>query len=196
MYPFVETISIVDGDIPLFVYHQLRCYHTQDDFYSHPRPIHLLDHLPLVSLSGRQKWRITYGRTIGEVSLTPYTPRTVNTLQLVTDDNIRYDYKRTDRTDLLRLFEQRGTADDILIVRNGLLTDTSFSNIAFLRQGQWYTPRLPLLRGVRRQSLLEAGRLHLADIRPADLPLYEKATLLNGMLEPGEIEINIADIRE
>ena len=47
-------------------------------------------------------------------------------------DTIDYTYKSAHREELNALYAQKGMADDILIVRNGYLTDTSISNIALL----------------------------------------------------------------
>ena len=39
--------------------------------------------------------------------------------------------------------------DEILITRNGLLTDTSIANIALFNGKEWHTPKHPLLKGVQ-----------------------------------------------
>ena len=74
--------------------------------------------------------------------------RQVNTLRLVVDDAVDYTYKSTDREGLNRLYARRDGADDVLIVKDGRLTDTSIGNVAFFRDGEkWYTPLLPLAQG-------------------------------------------------
>jgi 4-amino-4-deoxychorismate lyase len=67
-------------------------------------------------------------------------------LQLVTDNEIEYTHKTTDRNALNRLFEQRKKADDIIIVKNGQLTDSLFANLVFeSHTGELFTPKNPLL---------------------------------------------------
>ena len=83
--------------------------------------------------------------------------RPVHSLQLVYSDDIDYTYKSTDREALNRLFACRGERDDILIVRRGLLTDTSIANIALFDGKDWFTPKLPLLRGTCRTALIDNG---------------------------------------
>lgn len=72
-------------------------------------------------------------------------------------DTIDYRYKSTDRKELEALYALRGNQDDVLIVRNNLLTDTSIANVALEKEGVWYTPRTPLLKGTKRALLLEQG---------------------------------------
>ena len=95
---------------------------------------------------------------------------------------------------LNRLFASRGTADDVLVVRKGWLTDTSICNIALWNGKQWITPSKPLLAGTKRASLLEQGEIATGDIRPDDLPAYSRIRLFNAMIEFGEIELPVDKI--
>lgn len=79
----------------------------------------------------------------------------------------------------------RGDADEVVIVGNGLLTDTSYSNIALFDGQRWVTPRQPLLRGTMRQSLLDTGQLVERDIRDDEWGRYEKVSLINAMMPLG-----------
>ena len=76
------------------------------------------------------------------------------------------------------LFQIRQDKDDILIVKNGLLTDTSIANIALYDGNDWYTPLHPLLKGTKRAELLDKGVLKEKEIK------YHTAThLLNAALK-------------
>ncbi|MEN9849162.1 MAG: hypothetical protein RL368_1902 [Pseudomonadota bacterium] len=77
---------------------------------------------------------------------------------------------------------EKETADDVLFVKNGLITDTSIANVAFFNGTQWVTPRIPLLVGTTRARLLQSGKLHLMDITPTMLPSFEKMALCNAIL--------------
>jgi 4-amino-4-deoxychorismate lyase len=88
----------------------------------------------------------------------------------------------------------RGEADEVIIVRRALITDTSYSNLAFRSRGQWYTPATPLLRGTMRESLLACGLLREANITPADLPLYDAVCLINAMMSLGRMTLPIDSI--
>jgi 4-amino-4-deoxychorismate lyase len=83
---------------------------------------------------------------------------------------------------LLELLAKRGDCDDILIVKNGYITDTSFSNIVFFDGDKWVTPARPLLRGTMRESLLKTNYIEETDILVNDLKKFTIARLVNAML--------------
>ena len=73
------------------------------------------------------------------------------------------------------MLDKKGDCDDILIIRNGLITDMSYANVAFFDGTQWLTPRIPLLAGTCRERLLETGPIReadIADIRPG--PVFDR----------------------
>ena len=77
------------------------------------------------------KARVVYGEQgVETAEYAPYSMRNINSLQVVEDNTITYDYKSTDRSRLNALVEKKGSSDDIIIVKHGLLTDTSFTNLA------------------------------------------------------------------
>jgi 4-amino-4-deoxychorismate lyase len=88
----------------------------------------------------------------------PYRPAVVRTLKVVHADDIDYSLKYLDRTCLTGLID-RGVADDVLIVKNGFVTDTSYSNIVFTDGLRWIMPDTPLLRGTMREKLLIEGTI-------------------------------------
>ena len=87
-----------------------------------------------------------------------------------------------DRKEIDKLFEKRGKADDILIVKNGFITDTSIANIAFFDGKKWFTPKTCLLRGTTRERLLKEKKIFEKDIRVEDIKRYKKIALLNAMI--------------
>ena len=104
------------------------------------------------------------------------------------------DNKSTDREALNRLFACRGERDDILIVRRGLLTDTSIANIALFDGKDWFTPKLPLLRGTCRTALIDNGIIKEKDIRPEELSSYSFVRLFNAMIKWGALEFSTGTI--
>ena len=77
--------------------------------------------------------------------------------------------KYADRSALARLLQRRDDCDEILIVRDGAITDTSYSNVAFFDGRKYVTPDTFLLNGTRRQYLLGTGVLTERRITPSDL---------------------------
>ena len=132
-----------------------------------------------------------------DFSLQPYAPRHIETLRLVHDDHIDYALKRTDRSALDACFARRRGADDVIIVRRGLLTDTTVANLALFdpHTARWYTPAVPLLAGTHRSALLSAGvRTPPPNLTPESLVRFTRLRLFNALLGWGECELPIAAV--
>ena len=189
----LETICFLDGNAALLSYHQARFDAARRHFWGQVPALRLEDLLlvPPDFRLGKVKCRLTYNAADCIVEWEHYTPRLIGSLQLVSGDHLDYAFKYADRSAINELWQQRGAADDILVVKNGLLTDTSYSNVALFDGRHYLTPAQPLLAGVRRAALLDAGLLSPADIRPADLPDFQHMALINGMLDLGEVVVGL-----
>ena len=142
------------------------------------------------------KLRFVYDKEgIHDITCTPYTCREIRSLHLVYDDNISYPYKSTDRSQLNELKKQQGDCDEILIVRDNHLTDTSYTNIALYDGEQWFTPSTPLLCGTMRQRLLDCGLLKECEIMVSDIPNYQYISLFNAMISLGEVILPVDKIK-
>ena len=119
---------------------------------------------------------------IMDIEYAPYTKRVIESFQLIFDDSIEYAQKRLDRAKLDTLFEQRQSCDEIIIVKNGLVTDTSIANIAIYDGNNWLTPKQPLLQGTTRARLLKEGTIFEKDISVEMLQNASKMALLNAMI--------------
>lgn len=196
MYPFIETIRIEGGKIWNLPYHQKRLNRTMAHFWPEANIIDLKEALKDAPLTEEEtKARVVYDKDgVRDVSFAAYHPLNIHSLKLVTCNDINYDYKSADRSHLQKLKEQRGDCDEIIIVRNGLLTDTSYSNIALFDGEHWYTPKHPLLKGTMRQSLIDQGILQECVLRPEDLNRFTKVSLINAMMPLGFLEVGIKDV--
>ena len=92
------------------------------------------------------------------------------------------------------MLEQRKDADEILIVKNGLITDASYANIIFKKENRWFTPNTYLLNGVMRQALLNNKSIEVADINQINFREYESCKLINAMLGINASEIPVEAI--
>jgi len=79
--------------------------------------------------------------------------------------------------------------DDIIIVKNGFVTDSFAANILFLDGVQWITPTTPLLNGTKRQFLLDQGIIAEKEIREEDIRTYQKVGLINAMIDFDEMPV-------
>ncbi len=202
MNQFVETIKIKEEKAMALPYHQARMERTIRHFF----PSLNATTMPCLEeiITTREelitpradiklfKCRVVYGEQgVEAVEYTPYTMRTIRTLKIIEANDIDYSYKSTDRTELNRLTAQKGDCDDIVIVKNGLITDTSFTNLAIFDGHHWLTPAHPLLAGTKRAFLLDQGTIIEKDLTPDDLMKAEKIRLFNAMIDFGEIEVKV-----
>jgi 4-amino-4-deoxychorismate lyase len=131
--------------------------------------------------SGIVKCRFRYNNGEWTTEFEPYRPRAVRRLHLVRDNEIDYSFKYSDRSAIERLFNERGEADDVLIVRNGMITDTSIANIVFTDGLRFYTPDTPLLRGTCRARLISEGIISEVPVPIGNLDKYTHFMLINAM---------------
>ena len=194
MYRFIETICINDGVIENLSAHNERMNNTIRVHYgSSVMPVSLGDFITAEGCKGRTRCRVEYTSAVEKVEYFPYSIREVKSLQLVNDDMAEYSFKYADRSVLDRNFSLRDNADDV-IVRSGMLTDTSIANIALYKEGKWYTPKYPLLKGTCRAKLLAEGIIEEDTIMANSLHKYEKIRLFNAMISFGEVEIDINNV--
>lgn len=182
----------INGIVNLIDYHNERLNRTRRDLFGLNDSIDLRDFIN-PDVSGEcVKVRAVYDASgITEVTYSPYSPREIRTLRLITDNDIDYSYKSTDRSRLSALASEKGICDEVLIVRNGLITDTSYTNVAVFINGEWLTPRTPLLKGTRRAYLLDKGLIKEADIHPEDINESTEIMLFNAMMDFGTCMANV-----
>ena len=159
-------------------------------------PISLRKHIRVPSnfRKGLVKCRILYGEELDGLTYTAYQTKNIKSLKLVHDNSINYEYKFLDRDHINELYTQREDCDDIIIVKDGMLTDCSYSNLALLKKGKWYTPTTCLLQGTRRQQLIDQGRLIERPIFVEDINQYESISLVNAMIGLGKIRLGMDKI--
>jgi len=178
---YLETIKAVDGKIFNIFYHQKR-YESVLNSFGIQKYENLLEYLNPPQ-KGLYRCRVVYSFDTISVTYHLYKKRDIQTLKLVYDDNIKYDLKSENRERLNDLFQQKNNCNDILIVKNRLITDTTIANIAFFKDGIWFTPKEPLLKGTTRARLLDEGKIVEKSIRVTDIFNYTQVALLNAMID-------------
>jgi 4-amino-4-deoxychorismate lyase len=196
MSRFVETIKLNDGIFYRLNRHQERVNKAFELFYPTEVPIKLVEILnqTMIQQEGLFKCRIVYDNKSSFSEFMPYVIREIHSLRLVEMKIDTLNYKPEDRTTYNTAFAQRGECDDVLILRNGILTDSSYTNIALFDGKDWFTPKTPLIYGVNRAELIESGILKEKDILVSELANYQKIALVNAMIEFGEIVLNVDKI--
>jgi 4-amino-4-deoxychorismate lyase len=199
MCQLLETIKVKQNKLQNISFHNNRVNYSRSVIFKSADQWDLsaLIKMPELDQEIIYKCRFLYSRGMEKVEFLPYAPHIIQKLFLISVEELDYSFKFANRDafDRLKKITVTERDSDILIVKNDLITDTSFANIAFYDGNHWYTPDSPLLKGTKRAFYLEKGMLSEKKITPADLPCYQKARLLNAMLdiEDGE-DIRIENI--
>ncbi|MHA4737743.1 aminotransferase class IV family protein [Dyadobacter sp. MSC1_007] len=180
-----ETICVENRTLKNLPFHEARLNRTRRELwgYAGEWPLSELIEIPDSIDNEIHKCRLSFGKEIEEIRWEPYTMRTIRKIRRVYHDDIDYSYKYEGREELNALFAQRDDADEILIIRNGLVTDSSYCNVAFFDGSSWVTPSTPLLQGTQRALLLQTGMIHEAAVQEIDLIGFSHIKLFNAMMD-------------
>jgi len=197
MYPLIETIKCSDGKLFNMEFHQARFEKSGVEYYGIQSNINLNEHIeiPEFAKTGLFRCRVTYSPQIEKIEFIPHHYREIKSLKLVEDNEIDYHFKYADRETLQQLFGNRGDCDDIIIVKNGCVTDSFAANLVFFDGVHWWTPDTPLLAGTQRKKLLTEGQIFECRITTSDISKYSKVGLINALNDFDEMPlIDIANI--
>jgi 4-amino-4-deoxychorismate lyase len=193
MSQFIETIKLVNSEYQHLDMHVQRIQETCNLFYGRQRDMRDLK-MSLKTVHNKEniyKVTIFYDFDFCFVEAVPYYLRSIAQMVLVEDNDIQYDLKFANRTRLDELHNLAGSGNECIIVKNNRITDASYANLVFWNGTAWHTPLHPLLMGTKRKYLLESKKIQEEDILLTDLPKYQKVSLINAMLELGDLEIEI-----
>ena len=181
MYPLFESIRVEGGQTHLLHYHQARIERSYRQLFQKECSWKLESLLPDLPITGLHKLRFLYNDRTFTFELVPYNARKIETLKCVEINTYNYDLKFTDRSGIDQAFALRGDCDDVLMTKNGLLTDTSYCNILLFDGTDWVTPAEPLFKGVQREYLLDQKMARVGSIHRRDLHLYIGFQLINAL---------------
>jgi len=177
----LETIKVDQGK-PFFIsFHNERFNRTRLELFGIQENLDLSTIINPPDLNC-YRCRIVYSEKIETIEFIPYQPRIFKTFQIVYNDHIDYKYKYLDRSAIQKLEQFKQEADDILIIKQGFITDTSIANVAFLDGEQWITPANPLLKGTTRERLLQEWKIKSEIIELKKIKKYSKMALMNALL--------------
>lgn len=127
--------------------------------------------------------KVTYNDfEVLNVEYFPYKKREISSFKLIFDDEINYSKKYLNREKLDSLFLEKENCDEIIIIKNEIVTDTSIANIAIFYENMWITSKNCLLKGTTRARLLEEKFLIEKDISVKMLEKASKIALMNAMI--------------
>jgi 4-amino-4-deoxychorismate lyase len=185
MFQLIESIKVINGKPENILRHEQRMNFARHVLNGCTDPIDLSEALSVPAGLDKSlyKCRVVYSTDIELVEFIPYTERSITTLRKVFCDWIDYSFKYLDRTAIDILMKEKGDSDDILIIRKGFVTDTSYCNILFYTGNQWVTPDRPLLEGTKRAALIEKGLVVPRPVREPDIAGFSSFMLVNALLD-------------
>ena len=182
-----ETLKVVNKKTLNVSFHNERMNRSRYELFSCRNELNLNEVVEIPNDITKDVYRckVIYSDTIKDVEFRKYIPRTIEHLKIVYSDEIDYSFKYLDRKifDELLIKNNCQENEDILIVKNGRVTDTSYSNVVLFDGKEWHTPKYPLLEGTKRAKLLYDKRILEKDVMIYDLKHYEQIILINAMLE-------------
>ena len=184
MSRFIESIQLNNGRLLNWDLHEQRVQRTIESYYGTKGQIDLAAVIAEAKnyAVGIYKCRLVYTQKLENFSIQRYQIRPINSLRVI-ENQLDYSLKYEDRVELNQLFAQRRDCDDVIIVKDGFVTDGSYTNLAFFDGEIWWTPSTPLLGGIQRQVLLEKGIIREKSILARDIFTFKKVKLFNAMMD-------------
>ena len=196
MFRFIETRRVEDSQIFLTDLHQER----MDRVFSHygkENPYLLKEYFLQQNHDehGLYKWRIVYDLN-GSIhcQMIPYAVEIHNNFELINGNHLEYSFKYENREEINKL-KASASAEAVIFYQNGMITDTSYSNLIFRKDNEWYTPETFLLNGVMRQHLLKSGKIKALEIGLKNIKEFSHFQMINAMIPFNTQEYPIALIQ-
>ena len=182
MSQFIESIKVEDQKIFLAELHQKRV----NDTFSHFGKEGSIDVAKIfknldIDENGLYKLRIIYDLNKNfRTQLIPYAISEIDDFQLVENNNYDYSFKFEDRKEFEKM-KMKAKTEEIIVVKNNHITDTSFSNLLFLKGKNWFTPTTFLLNGVQRQHLLKTKKIKETEITLNNIKEFSHFQIINSL---------------
>ncbi len=193
MFSFLETICIQNGQAQHLDFHQMRVNETFEQFFQEWEPFDVEELVAeqVLPTEGTHRLRITYQEDPETIEILPYTKKEVKRFALVDTGEIDYGFKWAERGFFQTFLDAHPEADEVIFVKDGRIQDCSMANLAFLKEGIWYTPEEPLHWGTTRARLIIEEEVEEAEILVEELASYERVCLIN-VFRPLSVENSLS----
>ncbi|MCG8452328.1 MAG: aminotransferase class IV [Spirochaetales bacterium] len=190
MHLLVESLCALDGQVQALSYHARRMAASSHMLWGRDCSGELEEALSQIELgTGRWKIRVIYSSEIQNVEAASYTAAAYQKVALLPMQGNQYAHKFLQRS-WLEKKENQGRfldCDTVLLHSGGFIKDFTRANVAFFDGQEWVTPLHPMLKGTRREALIDAHQLRCKEIRVEDLSDFSLCSPVNAMLPLGEI---------
>jgi len=191
---FIESIKYENGIYENLDLHQERIDRTFKFHFPKFSSHNLQIQLPKLAIEGTYKVRVIYDNEKVNVEYAKYIPRKIESLEVI-HGSLTYPFKYEKR-DQFEQLRKESFADDVIICVEDNVTDSSYANLVFWDGIEWFTPETFLLNGVKRQQLLLEAKIKEAPIQKNDIGAFKKVSLINAMLDLGDLEIPTGAIKK
>ena len=185
MFPLFESIRIENGKICLTEFHQKRMDKTFDKFYKKENPWQLKQIFSQIKVpfNGLYKMKFNYSEKKYKIEFKKYLLKKIAKIKCYEINDLTYNFKFSDRTKIEYFYTKKLDCQDILMIKNGYLTDTSYCNIILFDGFSWFTPEKPLLKGVQREKLLVSKMISKTKIKLNEINDFKQFKLINAMIK-------------
>jgi 4-amino-4-deoxychorismate lyase len=181
MFSFLETICVQNGQALHLDFHQLRVNETFEQYFPAWKAFEVAAEIDKISLpsTGTHRLRLIYAADPVSLEILPYVEKPIKTFKLVESGEIDYGSKWADREFFQAILAAHPEADEVIFTKDGKIQDCTIANLAFLKDGIWYTPDDPMHWGTTRARLIIQEELEETDIFIEDLDQYERICMIN-----------------
>ena len=185
MFLLFESIKIENGKIFLTEFHQKRMDKTFKRFYYKKNPWKLKQIFSQIKvpLIGIYKMKFNYSEKKYKIEFKKYLLKKTAKIKCYEINDFTYSFKFSDRRKIEYFYTKKLDCQDILMIKNGYLTDTSYCNIILFDGFSWFTPEKPLLEGVQREKLLESKMISKTKIKLNEINDFKQFKLINAMIK-------------
>ena len=177
----LETISLKNGQLQNIAYHNQRFNESRRNIFGNIEVKNLSDLIKIPHECKKEDFRcrVIYEDEIESISFIKYQQKAIKKLKIVDIGNWGYPHKYADRSFLNNLLAENQDIDEVIMTKNGFITDCTIANLVFYDGRNWFTPSTPLLQGTKRSQLLDKGLITEREIRVEDISQYEGVCLIN-----------------
>ena len=190
----LESIRVENKIAEALEYHQERVDSACKLLFGNIPKLDLFSLIESQSIPGNglYKCRIVYDKRVRDIQFIPYKIKEIKSVKLIETGAFAYNYKFLDRSFFEKLILQNPDYDELILMRNGEITDSCFSNLAFYNGDKWLTPERPLLEGTRRQRLIDQQRISPASLHVSNIKDFKKISFINAMLDLGDLTVDVS----
>jgi 4-amino-4-deoxychorismate lyase len=178
-----ESIRVNDGQVPLLDFHQKRIELSYSAVFKKVSTYNLKECIePFLKKDGIQKCRFIYDDKNYRVEIIDYQliePKRIGWLRI--DPNFNYSFKFFNRSFFNKINEVYSACDEIILIQNNEITDSTYCNIVIYINNEWILPKSYLLNGVERSRIISKYNFTVAPVSIDKFLLAKEYKLINSM---------------